>query len=574
MNQVLLGTLKRQQSLLAVNLILGKPMVISVVALMGVLVLNRQLPAEEPLIIQTLDVAIKNVFPDPAYAIEFSQELQDAPVVYSISRRTDPKTDLKNFCQALFLETEFDEQKRKVKIKKGQFLFRNDRKDQIAKSLNNLRDQIKSFVNLDPKQIHLRKLNFDKILASETNPVERDSLRAQIDTMELLLGTPSVVLLLSLLGNEAMPSILAEPCSKTNHGTITAEASPYLSQYLAGNGTDFWDFYRPEDIDPQSFKAIRTNSNSRREKALAVGQKAPIPFLRHEIYTRDLQVGLYFITPDFLESGASMDISTGEFQLGTISNVPSTALTNPMVLKPLWDSENYTINSLGAMANEMKVNFASWLSPVRMWTQARQNFATNQKAFSGLSASLDHDWLSIYDAKRPMTLITKAWRKFFKLREMFESKPVHRKDLLTYVSSFSDSDLNRLEDLGSNFAAMPKKYFVLTSGIRLFRAYLTCLDTRPGNAFDGKIPYELLPKMAKADYIGFFSSAYVWTNFPHLFHPVNKAKIPSTTLNISYDPSSESESHNAIQILFPEDQNPLKLSGPMIFPVPTKFMAP
>ena len=546
-------------------------MITSLVALLASV---TSIIASDHLRVETLDHAVRNIFPDKTYSIDYVQDVKDAAVMFSISNRTDPGSDLKNFCSTLFLECEIDHAKRTIKIKKSPFLLHSNRIAKIAEALNHLRKDLEPLVRVDPKVLYSQKLNLERILQTETNELERHKLLSRISIIEAMLNTADVALMLSLLGNGSMAEILAKQCSKSNHGGITADALRYVKQYLAGEGSNQWDYHSTKDTDPRELGAIKSMANDRRLTAHSIGLQSPIPYLRHEIYAQEIQVGLFFITPDKMHGEATIDLPLGALELGTVLNISAKALAKPITVESLWGSGYLTNGSLGTMAGDLDANFASWIGPQQLWQQSGSTFAQFQTDNPGLSAKLSNGWLSIYNVNEPMGLLSKAWNQFFILREMYDARPVRRGELLAALSELSEPELDRLELLGVEFKRLPEKYSVLTSQIRLLRASLNCLATQPGNAFDHKYSYDELPKQAKKDFIGFFSSAYVWNQYADCFHPANQSKISTATLNLAYDPKAESRSHNSIQIAFTHDWDPTVNGGPMIFPLATKYMVP
>ena len=542
------------------------PLVVFIAAL-------TQQPRDFALVTQTLDLAVKNVFPDHSYTVEFTQDLQEAPVVYTITKRTDPKTDLKNFCKALFLETEFDEQKKTVKIMKSQFLYRHDRKAEIEKSLGNIRELLSPMIKTDPQQINQRIFNLLRASDTETDKNEMAELRRKIDLMSKLLDTKSIGLLQALLSNKSASSILSSTCTSSNNLGLREDALHYVSQYLAGRGKSWTDYL--SKVVPQEGRAgLLELAESERKRGFEIGEKEPLTIVKHNLTENGIKIELNFVPPNQVIGGTSIVIQIGDPRKPGSTNIPALAMANQFEPKSLWEPNTLTINSLGVLAQDLEVNFASWLSPFSIRVEGKTNFAWYQTFNPGLSANLENEWLSIFNARQPLILTSKAWKPFLRLREMLDSKHVSRSILLKTISAMSEVQLRRLEELGTDFNGMPARYFAISSGVRLFKAYLTCLETKPGNSpFDHKFTFDQLPKEAKKDFLGFFSSALVWQKYTQLLHSKNQHNLSEAVFNMGYDPETGDQG-NYIQIYFPQHPNIISHESPMIFRIYTKNMVP
>ncbi len=532
-----------------------------------------QQSTRNPLVTETLDQAIPHVFRDKRYKVEFDLDLADAPVVYSFSKPTDPQTDLENFCKALFLETEFDESRMTVKIKKSQYLAKKNRKAEIATFIDKLRLIDGPLLNSDPNQIYAQAVKLAMAAKSEPDRVQKALLIHKSEILRYLLRTPDMILVRSLLSGSSL-GILGARCSNLNHVLISPDSIPYLNQYLTGKGISTLDFVKYR-VAPAETASVEHIGDQLRTEALKIAEKNPIPLVKHSSDDQGFATTLCFVSPD--------DVKRVGFCFSTFDDVlhPETINISPEVLKKkiepisLFESPTFTINSLGTLAQDLDANFASWLSPRPLWLLEKSAFAWNNNFSYGLSAKLEHDWLSIYCSALPMSLSSKAWKPFFKIRELYDAKTVRRSELLSAISSLPESSIRGLEEIGADFQAMPRHYLVLTSGIRLFRAYLACLGSKTDSSpFARKFTYDQLPVKAKKDFLAFFSSQYIWDNYTQLFHPANLPRLSTTLFSVSYDPISEGNTNNFLQVDFPPDWNPIPLNAPLTFPVSTENMVP
>lgn len=515
----------------------------------------------------TLGDGVRAVFTDKSYAVEYGAGLENSPILFSLAKRTTPKQDLASLCEVLFLKCEFDEGKRTVSIAKSPRLLANERARQIRERVTALASEIRPFLNAEPKKTYQSVQSLSKLAQAERDARARQRLSWRYEALQMLLDSESDVLARSVAANpDNSTRTFTQPCSINNYLPISADANRSLVAFLQGRGLRSSDYRDASEERPEIWQLRVEADNEMRRSAAQLGERQPIALIKHSATSQEFFCGLFIVTPQESVLRASM-----KFNLAPPSR--SLALLPAEVARVAIKPEavdfmgRNTLNSLGTVAQKLKLNYASWLTLNTVVTRDGQTLEQYREQGYPIEAKLTNGWLGLYDATEPLTLTSPAWATFLKLRRFYESNWNQPEKMHRYLEGLKRTEVGGLEEIGSSYAsAIPSRYQPIAAGIRLYRAALRAQVANPEVATEAKFEYERLPEGAREDLRDFLRSAFAFQYCPQLLHPANTGNFRKTTLTIRRT-QKDGVTATHLGIEFSKDWSPIAKNAPISFAV-------
>lgn len=417
--------------------------------------------------------------------------------------------------------------------------------------------------SLTPREVYAESARVRSRAVSQTDPEERRRMEERSQALLALLIPQSALIVRSLLVDpERSARVLSGPCTPTNRVELSPDARSVLAPLLSGRGVGMADYVERRADDPQYWEGLFLHDEELRGRRLALGANALIAQLRHSTTDSDFGCGLFIITPG--EMGVVASIGFPFRARRPPAPLPRSLARIPIKPVPIWAEGPSTPNSLWPLAQGQGLNYASWLSDAFVSSYEDLTLEDHRSRGGPLDAVVADGWLGVHDAARPRVAPSPAWKVFLTLRELFKRVGGRPEGMRMALETLTKAELNGLEGIGIESAAIPERYRAITSGVRLLRAYARAGAAGPAAlSVSGVSHYLALPADARSDFRDFMRSAFIWKNYPQLLHPKNQGKVRETALRVTPDP----DGGYTLRVEFPPTWNPIAKNSPLELPV-------